>query len=348
MKAWLMAAAALAFAIVLGGGAAHAAGTKTVKDWTAVCNNLGDCTAFGFSEEGSDTDAYLKIERQAGPAGPLRVSLVYDSADKQPAQTWTLSLDGKPIAGLGPVHAAAGENGARATLTGPAADRLVAALLGGKSLELDAGGKSLEEVSLAGSAAILLWVDDAQGRVGTVTALTRKGPAPAASVHARLSPPLVVAAAPASQAGLPKHAPKSVVAHDAECDQGSAPNDVIVRLAPGVVLWGPECNSGAYNQVNDFFIGDEHAGHLNPVKFPEAPGSSPSEGGGDALMNVEYQPKTQMLSSFSKGRGIGDCGGNEAWVWTGKAFALAHEEIMPECRGVPSQDWPSLYVSRQR
>jgi hypothetical protein len=348
MRTLLLTAAAALASVLIGAGAAQAAGTKTVKDWTAVCNNLGDCTAFGFSEEGGDTDAYLKIERQAGPAAQPQVAIVYDSGDKQPAQTWTLSLDGKPIAGIGPVQAAGSENGARTTLTGAAAQHLIDALRGGQALALSAGGKDLEEVSLAGSAAILLWVDDQQGRVGTVTALSKKGSAPATSVHPRGVPPLVRPAPPASQAGLPKRAPKSLIKSAADCDLGSdtEPDDVVARLAPGVVLWGPQCQEGAYNEVNIFFIGDEHAGHLRRLGFPDA--FARADAKNDELMNVGYDPKTQMLSAFSKDRGIADCGSTAGWVWDGKAFQLAHEELMPACRGVPSDDWPSLYVSRQK
>jgi hypothetical protein len=345
MKTWLIAAAAALAAA----GAAHAAGTKTVKDWTAVCSNLGDCTAFGLSEEGGDTDAYLRIERQAGPAAEPRVTLVYDSGDKQPAQTWTLSLDDKPIAGLGPVHADGGDDGARASLSGAAAEHLIAALPGGRGLQLNAGGKSLEAVSLAGSAAILLWVDDQQGRVGTVTALAKKGPAPASSVHPRLGAPLIRAAPAASQAGLPKYAPKSLARSVADCDRdptNTQPDDTIARLAPGVVLWGPECDLAAYNETSAFFIGDEHAGHLRRIVFPEAPGAG--QASDDILMNVGFDAASQTLSSFSKGRGIADCGSTEAWVWDGKAFQMAREEIMPECRGVPPDDWPALFVSRQK
>ncbi|HWF76307.1 MAG TPA: DUF1176 domain-containing protein [Caulobacteraceae bacterium] len=348
MRTLLLAATAALTLGVLGAGAANAAGTKTVKDWTAVCSNLGDCAAFGFSEEAADTNAYLKIDRQAGPAAQAQVAIVFDAGDTQPAQTWTLTLDGKPIAGLGPLRAAGSESGARATLTGAAAQHLIDALRNGQSLELNAAGKAVSSVSLAGSAAILLWVDDQQGRVGTVTALVKKGAAPATSVHARGVPPLIRPAPPASQAGLPGRVPKVVLAHDSECDRGSSPTDVIARLAPGVVLWGPECNSGAYNQVNDFFLGDEHAGQLRPVKFPEAAGASEGTGSSDALMNVGYDPKTQTLSSFSKGRGIADCGATETWVWDGKAFQMASSATMPACRGVPPDDWPTLFVSRQK
>ena len=342
MRTWLLAAAA---ALVMA-GAAQAAGTKTVKDWTAVCSNIGDCAAFGFSAEDADPGAFLKIERQAGPAAQPQVAIVFDVGDKQPTQDWTLTLDGKPIAGLGPVRAVGSEAGARATLPAAAAARLIDALRNGQSLELNAGGKSLGSVSLAGSAATLLWVDDQQGRVGTVTALTKKGATPAASVHARGAPPLIRPAPPASQAGLPKHAPKALAKGAEDCDPASDPDDTIARLAPGVVLWGPQCEGGAYNSVNVFFVGDEHAAHVTRVKFPEAPGAG--QASDDSLMNVGFDAPSQTLSSFSKGRGIADCGSTESWVWDGKAFQMAHEEIMPECRGVPPDDWPALFVSRQK
>lgn len=348
MRTWLLAAAA-ALAIT---SAAHAAGEKAIKDWAAVCSNLGDCTAFGFSAEGEETGAYLMIKREAGPAAQPVATIVYDAGATEPAQTWTLALDGKPIAGIAPVHATGGENGARATLAGAAATRLIEALRNGQSLGLTAGGKSLASVSLAGSAATLLWVDDQQGRVGTVTALTRKGPAPAASVHPRLAPPLVRATAPVSQAGLPRHAPPSLIKSDPDCDLdpdvAKDPDDVVARLAPGVVLWGPQCQSAAYNEVNIFFIGDEHAGHLRRVKFPYPPGAPTSAGSDDILFNVRFDPATQTLTSFDKARGPADCGENDAWVWDGKAFQLAHQYGLATCRGASPDDWPPVFVSRQK
>jgi len=349
MKTWLLAAAAaLAPALVLGAGAAHAAGEKAVKDWAAVCSNLGDCTAFGFSPEDADTGAYIMIKREAGPAAQPSVTLVYNAGSSEPAQAWTLTLDGKPMAGIGPVRAAGSENGARGALTGAAAMRLVEALRNGQSLGLTAAGKPLQGVSLAGSAAVLLWVDDQQGRVGTVTALTRKGPAPASAVHPRLAPPLVTAAAPVSQAGLPKHPPKALFASDPDCDldPGTQPDDIVARLAPGVVLWGPQCQSGAYNEVNVFFIGDEHGGHARKVSFPEAPGAPAATS--DVLFNVSFDPKTQTLSSFDKARGPADCGETAAWVWDGKAFRLARENGLETCRGASPDDWPPVFVSRQK
>ena len=329
--------------------AADAAGTKTVKDWTAVCDNLGACAAYGFSAEGQDTDSYLKISRGAGGAAAPIVLVVYDAADQQPAAAWTLEVDGRPIAGLASVRSAGGEAGARATLTGSAASALIAALKEGQALDISQGGKTLDSISLAGSAAVLLWVDDQQGRVGTVTALARPGPKPASAVPPPAPMPIVRAAPPADQSGLPQKAPPALVKGIADCDPDRKPedsDDVVARLAPGLVLWGPQCSMGAYNEVNVFFLGDEKARAAKRVVFPEAPGAG--QASDDEVVNADFDPKTQTLNSFAKGRGIGDCGEAINWVWTGKAFVVDSELFMPECRGVPADDWPTLYVSKRR
>jgi hypothetical protein len=344
-----MRALLIAIAVAAGlAGAAHAAGTKSVKDWAAVCDNLDACAAFGFSAEGLETDAFIRIQREAGPAAAPVVTVVYDTAETEPAQTWRLTLDGHPIAGVGPLRATGSENGARASLSGPAAGALIAALRNGQALTLNQGGKALIDISLAGSAAVLLWVDDQQGRVDTVTALIRRGPKPASVVPGRAAAPLIPVAPPAAQSGLPQHTPKRLIADVVDCDlTGVAePADIVARLAPGVVLWGPQCQMGAYNELNIFYVGDEKAQRLRRITFPEPAGAG--QASDDTVFNPNFDPKTQTLASFSKGRGIGDCGEIADWVWDGEAFALLSEQVMPVCRGVAPDDWPPLFVGRRK
>lgn len=339
---------ALVAALAAASGA-QAAGTKTVKDWLGVCANTGACSAFGFAPEEDETGGYLIIQRDGGPAAAPKVAIVYDAGDKQPAADWTLSLDGYPIAGVGPVHAAGSEAGARAELGGHAASAVIAALRNGRSLAVEAKGSAVVEISLAGSAAILLWVDDQQGRLDTVTALARPGARPAASVPAAAAAPLIRAAPPVDQKGVPGHAPTGIIKDVADCDLDPAaqtPDDIVARLAPGVVLWGPQCQMAAYNEVSVFFIGDERARNLKRVSFPEPPGSG--QASDDLLFNASFDAKTQTLSMFSKARGIADCGEAASWVWNGKAFQVISDSIMPACRGVPSGDWPPLFLSRQK
>ncbi len=339
----------IALVVTLGlAGGAHAAGVKQVKDWLGVCANTRACSAFGFAPEADENGGYLIVQRDGGPAAAARITIVFDAGDKQPAATWTLKLDGRPIPGVGALHAEGSESGARTVLTGRAASSLIAALRNGQSLEVWAADKSQVEISLAGSAAILLWVDDQQGRLDTVTALARPGSKPASAAPPPAPVPLIRAAAPVDQKGLPKRAPKGMTKdiEDCDLDPSQTPDDIVARLAPGVVLWGPQCGMGAYNEVSVFFLGDEHARNLKRLSFPEPPGAG--QAGDDILINASFDPKTQTMAMFSKARGIGDCGQSNDWVWNGKAFVVTSEATMPACRGVPFDDWPPLFVSRSK
>jgi hypothetical protein len=348
-------ALAAALAAVLAAGAAQAfpSGANSIKDWAGVCDNTGACTAMGFTPDDGSTIGYLRLIRQAGPGAAPTVEIVVDPGDTQPAQTWTLLVDGKPAPGIGPLSVPGSDDGARIKLTQAQVDALLAVLKQGTNLDLKSGTTTIAEISLSGSAAILLWIDVYQGRVDGVTALAGKGPKPASEVPPAVAPPLVVPVAAVSQAGLPANAPRALVKGDSDCvfdrsDPAVQPDDTIGRLAKGVVLWGVECQPGAYNEVTQFFLGDEHAAHAHMLTLPEPPGIGEDPEAKGLLINAGYDAPGQTLSSFDKGRGIGDCGASTSWVWDGKAFVLAQQNMMPACRGVVADDWPATYVSRSK
>ena len=94
-----------------------------------------------------------------------------------------------------------------------------------------------------------------------------------------------------------------------------------------------------------------NAATARPVKFgwPLKIGDLHEDPSTDAVTtNPVFDPKTMTLSTFSKGRGIGDCGSREEWVWDGKAFRLALLKIMPHCKGIPLDDWPVLYRAERK
>ena len=95
-----------------------------------------------------------------------------------------------------------------------------------------------------------------------------------------------------------------------------------------------------------FFLGDEHAGHLKRITFLEPPGATQAKD--EILVNADFDPKSQIMVTFAKARGIGDCGDVTDWIWDGKAFRVISQDTMPACRGVLSDDWPALFVSRQK
>lgn len=332
--------------------ASHAgAQQKSFKDWTASCDNLMRCSAFGFSGETADPSGFIRLNRDAGGAAAPKISLNRDEAEGAKPQTWRVLVDGKPAPGLGALAARQTDSYMRVELTPAQGQALLAAMRGGSALTVENGSGEPLALSLSGSNAALLWIDDKQGRVGGATALISRGAKPASAVPPAPAMPVVRRGAPVSQAGLPKTLPKALRGDRAfaECDADTgrlgAP-DEIHRLSPGVVLWATECDSGAYNAVYAMVLADDHGRNPRPVGLFTAPGEP--AGSDDTVMNISFDPKTQTLTSFGKGRGIGDCGEQYAWVWDGKAFQLTEASEMGECRGLSPDEWPVTYRAAVR
>jgi hypothetical protein len=69
----------------------------------------------------------------------------------------------------------------------------------------------------------------------------------------------------------------------------------------------------------------------------------------DALaINASFDPQTMRLSTFNKGRGLGDCGSAEDWVFDGQTFQLVLLRSMPHCKGITDGDWPVHYRAERR
>jgi hypothetical protein len=62
------------------------------------------------------------------------------------------------------------------------------------------------------------------------------------------------------------------------------------------------------------------------------------------LVNADWDKANGLLTSFSKGRGIGDCGVGSNFAWDGARFRLVEQEEMGECRG--STDYISTWRAR--
>lgn len=314
------------------------AASKSFQDWTVVCDNTRDCSAFGFAEEGFDDRPFLHVQRSAAADAAPVVRLVMVGEIDAPTP-WAVKVDGKPVPGVAPKA----EGDADVVLTPAQTTALLAAVRNGQKLSL-APGRS--DILLTGAAAALRWMDDQQQRAGTVTALVAKGPKPAASVPAPPPVPLVRPGPAVSQAGLPDKLPPGMrgqLGEDCEAQARQDFSPIIARLSPGVILFGELCYLGAYNEIYAFMLADEQGGHIRPAQIPNLDGSSTN-----LLMNVDFDVETQTLSNFDKGRGLGDCGGSNSWIWDGKAFRISDQTEMPTCRGLSAEEWPVLYRSRRK
>ena len=53
------------------------------------------------------------------------------------------------------------------------------------------------------------------------------------------------------------------------------------------------------------------------------------------LSEADFDPGKKTISSFHKGRGIGDCGSMGEWAWTGAEFKLQAFYFKEKCDGKP-------------
>ncbi len=335
MKLEIPALALAALALPL---TAHADGVESFKDWTVVCDNLRACTVVGFGSEEGELPAVLRLTRAGAAGAPAKVEI--DQSDSEAGlggKPPVLAVDDKVVltARAKPLSEAGGFT---VVLDDVQVGPLLGAARNGAVLTIRAGDKTVGQVSLAGMVAALRYADDQQKRVGTVTAMVAKGATPASGVPAPPPVPVLRAAAAAAQTGLPAKPSAAVQAlvHKAECDveadvTGQKPE--AYRLSPDTVLWQVPCGGGAYN-FDSLFVVVNKAGKAV---------LAPLEGVDDGLAtNADYDPKTRVLSSYSKGRGIGDCGNSTAWVWSGEVFATSEATVMPVCRGY-GYDWPTAF-----
>lgn len=312
---------------------------RVFSDWKAVCDNGGRCTTYS----GTGTGGWLAIRLDAGP--DARPEIVMDLS----------AISGVPIRLV--------IDGRSQDLTAPADDQVgfrvpatevpatLARLAAAREIQLVAPEFD-GEIPAAGASASMLWIDERQGRLGTTTALIRKGERPASAVPAAPALPVVVAAPAVSQSGFGDEGQTLPAALEAlpavkACRAETSFNQDIskavmsARLDASTELWAVPCFSGAYNMGHDWYL--TGPGGRNPRGAALSVGDAETPNG---TVNGAYDPDTRTINAFSKGRGLGDCGVASTWTWTGRAFVLTRESTMEDCEGVPADFWPTTWRTR--
>lgn len=344
---------------------------RTFKSWTVGCDNTLSCRAVGFAVQESETNPYVALDREGGPAGAIRLRLAgglgtfgVKDETKGPAAIAVIIDDAVPIVvttGLAYSTMSGNGEGERALLSdGPAIETILAAMKNGRTLRYGPDAekaKAAAPVSLDGLAATLLFIDDAQGRVGTVTALSRKGGGPAGSVPNPPEPVRITPMAFPSSKPAPAF-PTELIRrargdNSEECllEDSTEQEGKSVRLSDVLVLYEVPCWLAAYQSGAMLYL-DEGKG---PAKARPLVLETIDEDKGALVRRLKSITDPQGLEeggdgtllSLSKGRGIGDCGVFQSWAWTGEAFGLASYATMPQCRGVfDSEDWIVLWRTR--
>ncbi len=343
---------------------------RDFKNWSVVCDNANRCVAEGGNDDIDDTrtSMIVRLTRDAGP--DARPSLeIFASA---PLDLRTARADGQPFDAVpAEWHAVAGAGDEdddvypfRIRTTDPTTvDTWLTLSHNARMVSFgDPAAAQTPRVSLSGLNAALLLIDDTQGRIGTVTALLRKGTRPASSVPAAPAlPPAPVPAprvadlTPAEQRPLVGEVFDRFEGNVKRCatdagDEMSAHDrrktaSAIAISATDAIVSIPCQTSSAYNHTDLWYRVHRTAPYApTPLNFGEhaSAGLDPASFA-NQLTEASYDPAHAMLSSLDRVRGAGDCGSSASWVFDGRRFVLNDVAMHGACNGLFQDQWPRLY-----
>ena len=312
------------------------------KDWLAACRADGYCSATAYQNpnpgNGTVADYVMRVGRHAeGIYWEISFSTVATMGDG--AQPFEVAVDDEAerFAGSGEVAAYGSINDF--FLLGGKAQTVMDRLAPGAELTVgftDTDGNRQRAVfSLAGLTASLIWIDEQQNRLGA----ERVAEAPPVGLRPAGSP---------DEEGVPE----ALMAHrmtDTDC----LPMDDIVTAADiekGLIdnaypIYFIPCWAGAYNFSWKAYV-ERFEGEYAEMAFPEF---SPTDGwtATSQLVNYSWDPETLRVSTYNKGRGLGDCGTSGLWQWSGFGFRLLEFRAKPDCDGGDPGDFPLVYSMEQ-
>ncbi len=308
------------------------------EDWQVVCDNTRTCRVAGYQSDDADMPVSVLFTRKAGAGTAVegRVALgdgwEESVLDALPAQfRVALWIDGKNQG-----ERTVAKDTLQADLTAAQVAALLKALARDTRIEFRAG-KTVWSLSDRGAAAVLLKMDEFQGRIGTVGAAFRKGKQTEAKVLPPLPAPVVKAAALApakpgdarfiaTQGEAIRKALRSA-SDDSVCDDLHKTGEEeqaleVVRLTKTKLLVSTRCWLAAYNAGSGYWIINDA-----PPYRPELVTSDASDFDDGTLMSTQ------------KARGIGDCWGSEQWTWNGTAFVQTSSSSTGQCKGFAGGAW---------
>lgn len=296
------------------------------KDWELACDNTRTCRAAGYHKENDEPNATVLLMRAAGPNQPVTAELQLADDDRRPApDQLTMTVDGNA---LGTVGIDPKSNIGK--LSDAQVKALLPALLKDGHIAWSVNGTTWT-ISTDGANAVLLKMDEFQGRLGTPGALVRKGTNPESNVLPPLAPPEIKAGvvSPDTQpVELTTAQTRDLMAalrktvKDGSCglvdtkhvDTGTLD---VRHLTHDKLLVSHPCWTAAYNTGDGYWVVDAKPPYSAVLVTTSA---------------TDYADG--VISSAQKGRGIGDCFGSATWTWDGRSFAQTSAATTGMCRQI--------------
>jgi hypothetical protein len=296
------------------------------KDWEIACDNTRTCRAAGYHPDDDAPNASVLLSRAAGPGQPVTVQLQLADDERRPTpERVAMSIDGRAMGSIRiDVKSSIG------TLSDEQAKALLPALLNDSRIAWSANGTAWT-VSTAGANAVLLKMDEFQGRLDTPGALVRKGSKPESIVLPPLAPPEIKAGAvnpDRKPVKLTTAQTRDLVAalrttiKDGSCDLVDVKTDdagevEVRRLTKDKLLVSHACWMAAYNSGDGYWV-------TNALP-PYAP---------VLVTTSATNYDNGVNSSTQKGRGIGDCFSLATWTWDGRTFVQTSATTTGMCRQI--------------
>lgn len=314
--------------------AATAGLSFTHHDWTLACDNTRTCRAAGYqNEDGQSAPLSVLLTRVGGPGQAVSAELKLGDYDETPPPVKPrLRIDGQDLGRLA--------DDAGGPLSAAQTTALLKALARDSEILVVSGDERQWQLSDLGASAVLLKMDEFQGRLGTPGALMRKGSRSETTVLPALPVPVIrqvalVADRPGDTAlsgsAALRSALKASLAPDT-CDvlaDGEREEPLTVRrLTADKLLVSTQCWMGAYNVGDGYWVVNDRA-PFKPALVTES-ASDQDEG---------------SISSAHKGRGLGDCWSSDSWSWDGRHFVHTADATTGLCRLVSAGgawDLPTL------
>ena len=334
--------------------AAQPGDVQSFKDWAVGCDNGGICRTVSLVPEElgtpfDDLHGPVSIIRTADADDILRIRAAVHTEN---IDRYRMLVDGR-LVDTGPIV----QGDYPIEIVGEDARKVAQAIINGSQLVLQGpAGETISQISLAGSSAALRFMDQQQGRTGTDTALVAKGTR--TFQPARREIPTVLVDQWKAAELEPEIADIVALAEKSRCrdDRFGVVEDQVFPLGKrgnryrALVLIS--CGAGAYNFSSAPYIGEyvenpraTSGWSFSPAKFDRQP-SWGGEGADPLLVNPGWDELEQTLSSYGKGRGLGDCGRAENYVWDGNMFRLIEASAMTECRG--AHEWITVWRADYR
>jgi hypothetical protein len=326
---------------------------KTFSSWSAGCDNTRSCTA-AAGDLDRDSALALALTRSGEPAARPVIRLAFHhSVDGPYKGRATLSAGGRALVRLRigiDTHEA--EEGLEVTAE-PARAAILTAMRREQTLEVrfdQAPGeeqRTLYRIPLDGAAAALLWMDERQKRIGTVTALVRPGSRPASVV-----PPTPAVPARPTAVALPQGSDPPQLSDAARerieamreegCQEGIREMDehekpIVRRLTDERLLVSVRCLWGGSSTSESYFIVRDGAPpQVERARFPrpyERLDESDAERTPDFVLPDVYAGSFEKgeLSSGDGTNGGSFCGERAEWVWTGSRFEAGKVVTLLPC-----------------